>query len=704
VVSVSFSQFASPLSRRLYGACVAFAGVFSLTLPLASSVVMAAPPALLRPKDGYHPMAPKIAYLQPSVLTPNRSGGDNAKWASLKTILPGTLTVISPGQGVGAFGPKWIPTVALKAPAMTPSSILGGIYQQVDLSPIQSAGPMMMGYFNLKPTWLEGAASAIADASVMNFYVSDGVFWNQLQSSLTALTFHRSGQTIGSKRLGLVVYAGHLNDAEPHASAKTLANRVTAPLNMTGGWYDTNSYRKSLSHNALIAGQLLGIYQLNPERFRRLELPYQPPGKYRLQPPLLQEARFGLEWLIAMQDTEGLFFSKVDGLEPLPASTAASSDTQVRYYFAPEKTASLMAIGALAKGSQVFDEKSDLAFGIACLRAAEKGMAKLTQDSEALAANPESYSERAASLWAYTELFVATGKLAYLNNVQTLLADGQWIQPGQSTFAPALQALQACLFLNTQQKRASIIPTGFLPDTSGASVASTQDPNFVALQQQAIRLTLQWADTWVNAAQNHPWGLPLPESLNPRLPELLAQAQVLGWASLLPNQAKAPDYRLAALRSYDFVKGVNPWGFSLVTSPPASLSSMVSSTVKTTASSAKSAVSTGSASSKDPLLSLFTVEEPPSVLHPCHPISQASRKAIPGLVVQGVSFQQLQSAVYKDQETDCLANQGSLPATMTFSALTATLNEAFDRLAVASSAANATTTSKKKLYKLPTLR
>ncbi len=120
-------------------------------------------------------------------------------------------------------------------------------------------------------------------------------------ASLRTLSIVRSGTAIDDPVTGIHRPASHLADA---VLAGTSVRR-----DLTGGWYNAGDYGKWSMLAAITVSDLLDLYALQ----QRAGMP---------DTALLDEARWGLDWILKMQDPDGGVRQKVDGVTQASLSAA----------------------------------------------------------------------------------------------------------------------------------------------------------------------------------------------------------------------------------------------------------------------------------------------------------------------------------------------------------------------------------------------
>jgi len=81
-------------------------------------------------------------------------------------------------------------------------------------------------------------------------------------------------------------------------------------IDVTGGWHDASDYLQYVTTSANATYQMLFAYQQNPEAFSDAFRSNGDPGKNGI-PDILDEAKWGLDWLVKMNPEYGLMFNQI---------------------------------------------------------------------------------------------------------------------------------------------------------------------------------------------------------------------------------------------------------------------------------------------------------------------------------------------------------------------------------------------------------
>jgi endoglucanase len=204
-------------------------------------------------------------------------------------------------------------------------------------------------------------------------------------------------------------------------------------LNVRGGWYDAGDYGKYVVNGGISLWTLLNLYERLPDAFpdESLNIPESGNGIS----DLLDEARWEMEFLLAMQVPEGkpltgmahhkmhdAQWSGVPFMMPTEYDNNSdfSSPTGGRYLFPPSTAATLNLAATAAQGARIWRD-IDATFAERCLVAAERAWRAANDHPVLLAGNVPgngggNYDDTQVDdefYWAAAELFVTTGRAAY---------------------------------------------------------------------------------------------------------------------------------------------------------------------------------------------------------------------------------------------------------------------------------------------------
>ena len=222
---------------------------------------------------------------------------------------------------------------------------------------------------------------------------------NLYTASLHTFSVLRSGIEIDDPATGVHHPASHTQDA-------TLAG-TTDRRDLTGGWYNAGDYGKWPMMAAITVSYLFDLYELQQRTAR-------PPTQFGHQPDpvLLEEARWGLTWMLKMQDPDGGVRQKVDGATQASLSAAWGKppelDPNLRIA-APASTGSTADFTAVMYQAARFFESKDRNQSRRFRTAADRAWDWLTKHPNVPAHDPFYMDHDPAGelLWAQSERALA---------------------------------------------------------------------------------------------------------------------------------------------------------------------------------------------------------------------------------------------------------------------------------------------------------
>ncbi len=305
-----------------------------------------------------------------------------------------------------------------------------------------------------------GTYYLVTDTGVKSlpFPIADTVFDSVLYDTMKAFYFLRCGMDLEEK------YAGKFGHPACHTAKAVLWEEYEASINascdcpctpddvssntlttydITGGWHDAGDYGRYITAGACALAHLLFAYKMYPEKLKDLHLNIPESStsasdnlssgdttdnrSCRL-PDFLAECKYELLWFLKMQREDGGVYHKATTLRHAPfIMPEEDTDTMLILPVSSMATADFAAICAMASG--IYRE-FDVAFADTLLAAAEKSGDWLEKNPEFLGfKNPEGcntgeygeHDDKDNRFWAYTELYIATGKEFYHERMKSLL-------------------------------------------------------------------------------------------------------------------------------------------------------------------------------------------------------------------------------------------------------------------------------------------
>ncbi|HEY2404611.1 MAG TPA: glycoside hydrolase family 9 protein [Polyangiaceae bacterium] len=187
------------------------------------------------------------------------------------------------------------------------------------------------------------------------FDVSDTVYREVLKRAVRMLFYQRVGQAKDAEWAGAgwADTADHVGPLQDHDcrlfSAKTDA---TTAHDLWGGWYDAGDMNKYTNWTANYIVQLLRGYLENPSVWRD---DYEIPESGNGIPDILDEAKWGMDYLTRLQQPDGSVLSIVGEAGGSPPSSATGQSL----YGPANTSAALSSAAAFAYGATVFASVGD---------------------------------------------------------------------------------------------------------------------------------------------------------------------------------------------------------------------------------------------------------------------------------------------------------------------------------------------------------
>ena len=287
-----------------------------------------------------------------------------------------------------------------------------------------------------------GTAYIISVGSLTSapFAISNDIYDQLKKDALSYFYLNRSGIAIEAAYAGedWARPTGHVTDSDVTCYIGKDADGNDWPgcnysLDVSGGWYDAGDFGKYVVNGGISVWTLMNLYETLPKSFPdgSLSIPENANGV----PDILDEARWEMEFLLAMQVPDG---QKLAGMAhhkmhdeswagmPLVPPTEVNNDSENaivgtgRYVYAPSTAATLNLAATAAQCARIW-QKIDPAFSDRCLIASESAWkAALANPGIYAGNNPGSgggnYEDGNVTdefYWAASELFITTGKVEY---------------------------------------------------------------------------------------------------------------------------------------------------------------------------------------------------------------------------------------------------------------------------------------------------
>jgi endoglucanase len=232
-----------------------------------------------------------------------------------------------------------------------------------------------------------------------SFSVAPSAYNALYRDALRTFYLIRCGVAIDDAETGIQHPACHTHDAILRDAGTT--------LDLTGGWHNAGDFGKWTHEAAISTSLLLWLAELNPGDV--LQISVATPESGDGVPDLLNEARWGLTWLLKMQQTDGSVLHKVDTQPNFAWGVPPQSDpyTRMAGFASTVDAADFTAV--MLQAARVF-QKVDSAFAGQCAKAANASWAWV-QANESVPETDPYYPDADPSqeiLWATGEMLRAT--------------------------------------------------------------------------------------------------------------------------------------------------------------------------------------------------------------------------------------------------------------------------------------------------------
>jgi endoglucanase len=239
------------------------------------------------------------------------------------------------------------------------------------------------------------------------FKISDSVYDNLFKDALRCFYLIRCGLAEDDPVSGIHRPACHISDVKIRGGSGS--------INVEGGWHNAGDKGKFVHETAISVAYMLWLYELKSAALNDLDIHIPESGNGVTD--ILNEAMWGLRWLLKMQKTDGTVYHKVDS-EPYlyycpeqpPDLDPYDSYRYVEFQKSdePQNPSTIDAAdfaGVMAQAGRVF-QRIDSTFAAQCLNAANSAWVWVTRHTNVGQTDPY-YRDSVASqeyLWAEGEM------------------------------------------------------------------------------------------------------------------------------------------------------------------------------------------------------------------------------------------------------------------------------------------------------------
>ncbi|MBX2865201.1 MAG: glycoside hydrolase family 9 protein [Leptolyngbyaceae cyanobacterium MAG.088] len=313
-------------------------------------------------------------------------------------------------------------TIKLDTPdAVQTDHLSGDTLQTVDFSNIRQPGKYIL---------------RAGSAESAPFSIDSNAYQSTLISLLRSYYLQRCGVTLDDPITGLYHAPCHLHDH--HLAHTDELHQTGTQINATGGWHDAGDYGKYVATTAATIGRILSLYEQHPSLFWDGQLTI--PESGNSVPDVLDEMKFGLDWMLRMQRSDGAVYRKLSGAE-WPIGLAPDEDMQTRYIYGISTPETGKFAGAMAMASRLFETfdpslanryqaaadlawqylESQSAMRVDWYEGDDSGSGKyLGSEIDLEESLKTDIDDR---FWAAVELYISTGDQQYQQYVESHLSD-----------------------------------------------------------------------------------------------------------------------------------------------------------------------------------------------------------------------------------------------------------------------------------------
>jgi endoglucanase len=202
------------------------------------------------------------------------------------------------------------------------------------------------------------------------FEISEYVHNGLSKGALRAYYYNRASIELKERYAGPWARPlGHPDtNVQVHPSAATTKRPAGTIISSPKGWYDAGDFNKYIVNSGISTYTLLAAYEHFPGYYDNLPLNIPETGNHR--PDILNEAKWNLDWMLAMQDPDdGGVYHKLTHAN-FPGIIMPHNSSATRYVVQKSTAAALNFAAVMAVAARVY-EPFDAAFASQCLAAAE---------------------------------------------------------------------------------------------------------------------------------------------------------------------------------------------------------------------------------------------------------------------------------------------------------------------------------------------
>jgi len=263
-----------------------------------------------------------------------------------------------------------------------------------------------------------------AESDSVVFAIEQDIYSDVHDAALKAYYFNRASSALLPEYAGQWAReAGHPDDAVVvAANAATQERPAGTVLSAPKGWYDAGDYNKYIVNSGISVYTLLAAYEHFSDFYASRDVNIPESGD--AVPDILDEVMWNLDWMEAMQDTDGGVYHKLTH-ESFSGRVMPVDATAPRYVVQKGTAATLDFAAVMAVASRIyanfetaFPGKAD-AYRLAAIEAYQWAKANPNVAYEQTFSKTGAYGDSTFGdefAWASAELFILTEQTAYLDD------------------------------------------------------------------------------------------------------------------------------------------------------------------------------------------------------------------------------------------------------------------------------------------------
>ena len=177
------------------------------------------------------------------------------------------------------------------------------------------------------------------------FKIGNDVYNNLAVNALQSFYYQRCGIEINNGTIW--------KHPACHTENAVFFDNPALQKNVTGGWHDAGDYNKFVPTTAVSIAFMLYAYEYNPSFFTDHQLNI--PESNNSIPDILDEAKWGLNWLLKMQRNDGAVYHKVS-IKVWTGEHLPNEETDQQFIFGISSQSTADAAAVFALGARIFEK------------------------------------------------------------------------------------------------------------------------------------------------------------------------------------------------------------------------------------------------------------------------------------------------------------------------------------------------------------